>query len=562
MLIKKLENIKFLPAVLLAVIILLQSVNICRIFVNDKKSFYCDEVFSFGLANSFYQPFIESDSVRSQELHYVDEWFSGEVYRNYITVQDSQRFRYDSVWYNQSQDRHPPLFYAVLHTVCSFFPDTFSKWFGFIPNLIYFAVTQIFLYRLAKNLLKSKYYALLLCSFFGFAPATVQNTMFIRMYCMLVMWTVIFMYLHSRLANFESGNFAKDFLPIMIVTALGSLTQYLFLFVAFVTAVCFCLWYLLQKKFGIFLKYSLSMLSGVVLFFAVYPVAFRHLFLEASSPQRRFAEQFVIAVRYVFQNNLAMAEADAVWLSVFIPQILLLLLVLSAPLLFLFRKDLKKLFPKIKRFFEKVRSFFKTRHSVFSSKNFPVVMSMLFSVAMILVIVPYTVSFMDFFAERYLYIISPFVILLVLGALYKLLSKVPAGKIPALILTVLLSYNVISRMYMPKAWKSENPVDMDSMFNQNNVVVILHDKSNYDVLSTAACDLFHAGNVFFANCCDIKDDLPKINSLHSDKPTYILILPEYESYENSDYVENILSEYDYIETYMFINYYFLIYRSK
>ena len=145
MLIKKLENIKFLPAVLLAVIILLQSVNICRIFVNDKKSFYCDEVFSFGLANSFYRPFIESDSVRSQELHYVDEWFSGEVYRNYITVQDSQRFRYDSVWYNQSQDRHPPLFYAVLHTVCSFFPNTFSKWFGFIPNLIYFAVTQIFL---------------------------------------------------------------------------------------------------------------------------------------------------------------------------------------------------------------------------------------------------------------------------------------------------------------------------------------------------------------------------------------------------------------------------------
>ena len=562
MLIKKLENIKFLPAVLLAVIILLQSVNICRIFVNDKKSFYCDEVFSFGLANSFYQPFIESDSVRSQELHYVDEWFSGEVYRNYITVQDSQRFRYDSVWYNQSQDRHPPLFYAVLHTVCSFFPNTFSKWFGFIPNLIYFAVTQIFLYRLAKNLLKSKYYALLLCSFFGFAPATIQNTMFIRMYCMLVMWTVIFMYLHAKLANFESGNFAKDFLPIMIVTALGSLTQYLFLFVAFVTAVCFCLWYLLQKKFGIFLKYSLSMLSGVVLFFAVYPVAFRHLFLEASSPQRRFAEQFVIAVRYVFQNNLAMAEADAVWLSVFIPQILLLLLVLSAPLLFLFRKDLKKLFPKIKRFFEKVRSFFKTRHSVFSSKNFPVVMSMLFSVAVILVIVPYTVSFMDFFAERYLYIISPFVILLVLGALYKLLSKVPAGKIPALILTVLLSYNVISRMYMPKAWKSENPVDMNSMFNQNNVVVILHDKSNYDVLSTAACDLFNAGNVFFANCCDIKDDLPKINSLRSDKPTYILILPEYESYENSDYVENILSEYDYIETYMFINYYFLIYRSK
>ena len=538
MLIKKLENIKFLPAVLLAVIILLQSVNICRIFVNDKKSFYCDEVFSFGLANSFYQPFIESDSVRSQELHYVDEWFSGEVYRNYITVQNSQRFRYDSVWYNQSQDRHPPLFYAVLHTVCSFFPNTFSKWFGFIPNLIYFAVTQIFLYRLAKNLLKSKYYALLLCSFFGFAPATVQNTMFIRMYCMLVMWTVIFMYLHSRLANFESGNFAKDFLPIMIVTALGSLTQYLFLFVAFVTAVCFCLWYLLQKKFGIFLRYSLSMLSGVVLFFAV------------------------IAVRYVFQNNLAMAEADAVWLSVFIPQILLLLLVLSAPLLFLFRKDLKKLFPKIKRFFEKVRSFFKTRHSVFSSKNFPVVMSMLFSVAVILVIVPYTVSFMDFFAERYLYIISPFVILLVLGALYKLLSKVPAGKIPALILTILLSCNVISRMYMTKYWKSEKPVDMDSMFNQNNVVVILHDKSDYGVLSTAACDLFNAENVFFANCCDIKDDLPKINSLRSDKPTYILILPEYESYENSDYVENILSEYDYIETYMFINYYFLIYRSK
>lgn len=261
---EKRKEYRRLPIILLAVIILVQIIHIGYRFVSEKTSYHCDELYSYGLSNSFYQPFLEGSDVYSGDFQNVNEWFSGKEYREYLTVQKGEQFRYDSVWYNQSKDRHPPLFYAVLHTVCSFFPDTFSFWYGMIPNLIYFAVMQFFLYKLSRNILKSKYLSLLLCLFWGFTPAAVNNTLFIRMYCMLAMWTVILMYLHSKLYQKQEPPRGREFIPLVIVTALGALTQYLFLFVAFVTAVCFCIRYLLKKQRKAFLLYGCSMLGGRV----------------------------------------------------------------------------------------------------------------------------------------------------------------------------------------------------------------------------------------------------------------------------------------------------------
>ena len=177
----KIRQIKFLPVLILAVIIILQIANITNVIVNKKKGYHSDEIYSYGLSNSFYQPFISSDYFSQTEYKNVDEWISGQMLRDYVTVQPGETFRYDSVWYNQANDRHPPLYYAVLHTICSFFPNTYSPVFGYIINYICFIVMQVFLYKLALNMLKSKYLALLLCCFWGFSTGATDLTIFIRM---------------------------------------------------------------------------------------------------------------------------------------------------------------------------------------------------------------------------------------------------------------------------------------------------------------------------------------------------------------------------------------------
>ena len=47
-----------------------------------------------------------------------------------------------------NMDVHPPLFYIVLHTICSCFSGSFSKWFGIIPNIFYYGITTILGHRI------------------------------------------------------------------------------------------------------------------------------------------------------------------------------------------------------------------------------------------------------------------------------------------------------------------------------------------------------------------------------------------------------------------------------
>lgn len=594
--IQKLRDFKFLPIIILSIIIVVQIGNICNIFVNEKKLYHCDEIYSYGLANGFYQPFIESENVYSDDFQYVNKWFSGEVYKNYITVQEGQRFRYDSVWYNQSQDRHPPLFYTVLHTICSFFPDTFSFWFGFIPNLIYFAVTQIFLYKLARNILKSRYLALLFCLFWGFTSAAVNNTLFIRMYCMLTMWTVILMYLHSKMYVTKEKDLLKQLIPIIIVTALGGLTQYLFYIVAFIIAVCFCLRYLFQKRFKIFFAYGFSMLGGVLIAFAVFPASIGHMFSEGDNAQKsQFLHQITLSFRYMFSDIFSMGKLSLVWLAIFLPPFLGILIVMSLPLLFLFRKSpkLRAFFSKIKQWgvnlFLKIRNFKVNRFKEKIGKVNPIMVIMLLAVLVIIAVSSYTVSYLIGFANRYLYIIYPFAALFIFALLCMIFSRAKYSREIMTVLSLFLAVNSIINGVLVSYWSYDNDIGLNTLFENSNVVVVFDFHDDAGELSAFSYELYNAENVFITDYVEMKDDLKAIGSAAPDVPLYVML----NTYGSSDdekgksfyhmayngevnqlvtaYAEDYMNEYikydvadryEYIGEYQFIKGDFLVYRLQ
>ena len=144
-------------AVLLALIMAVQLVYTVGVF-NSKKTFHTDEMWSYGLANSdgrpflFMQPRIALSHHQGQRMYNFDEWVDGSYYKDYLVVKENERFRYDTVIYNQTLDMHPPLYYSILHTICSFFPEQFSWYFGLSINLVSLCITQIFLYLLAYGM--------------------------------------------------------------------------------------------------------------------------------------------------------------------------------------------------------------------------------------------------------------------------------------------------------------------------------------------------------------------------------------------------------------------------
>ena len=92
-----------------------------------KYAFHVDELWSYGLSNSYDRPQLCNYSTY-QELKDdgYNVWFSANDFKEYLTVQKGETFSYDKVVYNQKNDSHPPLFYAILHTISSLNTDSFS----------------------------------------------------------------------------------------------------------------------------------------------------------------------------------------------------------------------------------------------------------------------------------------------------------------------------------------------------------------------------------------------------------------------------------------------------
>ncbi len=447
---------KYIIALVLTLVILLQLISITNVIVNEKKGYHSDETYSYGLANSFYQPFISSDTVYSNYEEtdgiFVNVWHSGDELRNYITVQPGQQFRYDSVWYNQSQDRHPPLYYTVLHTICSFFPNTFSPVFGYLINYICFIVTQIFLYKLSRNLLKSKFLALLVCVLWGFSGGAVDLTIFIRMYGMLTMFCVILMYLHTKLYAYQGTPPKRIYFQLFIITTCGALTQHLFLVAAFVTAVCFCIYYLIKKQFKNFFKYGFSMLGGALLTFVIFPPEFSQLFSEGESSGSFgfFWNQMQWSKRLIQSGVFGWTGSEWIYLLYLVPTFLGIVILFSVPMLYLLRDK-----PKVQNILQSIKALPKRIGSVSWKKlpkrfwNFlknvnPVFYILIINILVVCALTSYSLIFATMsYVNRYLFIIYPLVAVVLVCLISLILTKAKHQKmIVSVILMSLIVYSV------------------------------------------------------------------------------------------------------------------------
>ncbi len=253
----------------LAAIIVLQLV-VVFCFAVQKQGYFIDEISSYVLANSYYN--VKNYSLSS----IVNKWTDGEFFSNLVKVSESHRFAYDSVFYNQRFDTHPPFYYLLLHTICSFFPESFSKWYGLAINIIFFVVCDIFLFLLSKKIFSNQCLALLPSLVWGFSAGAVSDVIFIRMYMLLTMLTMMFTYFHFVI--WEKGQSTKTLISIFLVTLSGFMTQYYFLIYVFFLAAGYCLLKIFQKKWKPFLIYMATMFGALLTGYLIFPFSIDHIF--------------------------------------------------------------------------------------------------------------------------------------------------------------------------------------------------------------------------------------------------------------------------------------------
>lgn len=268
----KVNKGSFLVALILSVLV----VFIGLFIMSKKQDLDFDEVGSFGLANNTYQLDIEDYKIYTGE----------ELLLKYAAVKSGEEFNVKNVFFNQTMDTHPPIYYLILNFVCSLRKNTFSMWYGLIINLILMVVLFWEMRYVFDLVISDKNMSTILSLISFFTYGFINELVFIRMYVLLSVISLGFaiLIINAIRANASSQlpkqqkNQIIFLIKFFSICVLGILTQYHFAVFAFYFSLVFAI-YLIQKKEIKLL--CLTILSGILAIsvsFAIFPGIINHIF--------------------------------------------------------------------------------------------------------------------------------------------------------------------------------------------------------------------------------------------------------------------------------------------
>ena len=191
-------------------------------------------------------------------------------------MDDGNRFNYKMVWENQAKDVHPPLYYCLVHTVCSLFPGVFSRWFAGIINVIFGLLSLYVLRKLAFNLTQSEEFKLIASIGFILSACILSEMTMLRMY-IVALFCVSFV-TNLLVEQMDKGANAKFYCELFSVTLLGALTHYYFLiYLAFLSAT-YCIYLLHMKRIREMLTYVVIMACDAACALLLFPQMLNHMF--------------------------------------------------------------------------------------------------------------------------------------------------------------------------------------------------------------------------------------------------------------------------------------------
>ena len=242
----------------LAVIIIV-SLSVSFIFMAVKQGYHEDELLTYNLANS------------SKQLGVDGEWNLPDDFNEYLTAGE-HRFDYKNVYDNQVIDAsHPPLYYALVHTVCSFFPDVFSRWLAFAINVVMMTGSLILLYKIGKRVTGNNLYALIGVGGYALSIACITTTIYLRMYASLTFWVLAFLYVTLRMYDRKNEIKIPDCALLLVTVVAGVLTQYYFILCAGLIGLIMLIYKIKDRYIKSLIVYVAVAFAGAGIALAIYP---------------------------------------------------------------------------------------------------------------------------------------------------------------------------------------------------------------------------------------------------------------------------------------------------
>lgn len=260
------------------IIIILILIGIRVYFGYQKEDFFMDETFSYTLMNMK-----EGAGMIQTAPEFNNIWISGKKIKNMLVVSKDEVLRYDIVYYNQTQDVHPPLYYFLLHTASALSFGNFTKWTGIILNILIFIGISFVLYVIGKKVFKSTIWAIVLVAIYGVSAGAIFSTIFIRMYELLILFVLLYL---NKVIDILKKNIIdkeditkKDMLELVTIFVLGMLTHYHFIIISvLISLVLFIIMLFKKVKISRICTYVGINILGLLIYSAIYPSFYTHMF--------------------------------------------------------------------------------------------------------------------------------------------------------------------------------------------------------------------------------------------------------------------------------------------
>jgi len=305
------KNISKKEIIFLILIILIQTI-IFVVVGMQKEYLHIDEAFSMGLTNY--------DHIKLQDTEgFYNTWHDGEYFKDYLIVNEDEKFDFSPVYENQKNDVHPPFYYLLLRLAMEFHVGEFSMWSGIILNIVIYVFVTIFMYLIMKKILEDEKHCIeksaIFASVSSLVISSITNVMYIRMYALSALNVLITTYLHIKLFDSKETNF-KLLFAIGFSALIGSLTHYYYLFYLGILFIMFVIKYIKEKRYKELRSYFFTMVIAAVFSLLIFPYSIKHLFfgyrgqgalsnmLNVSEFIKSIGRYLLIINRYTFNNLL------------------------------------------------------------------------------------------------------------------------------------------------------------------------------------------------------------------------------------------------------------------
>lgn len=162
-------------------------------FGGQKSFLMCDELFTYTSSNNA--------EIQAFDMP-LNEWLDREWYLSQGAAMEGHTFEYAIPYRNQEADVHPPIYYFLMHTLCSLVPGKIVFGLGVGLNIFFMLGCTVLLYLLAKEIFKNTRIGILVSALFGVTYGACNMVLFVRMYTIvaffLAAWYFVKLWLEKR----------------------------------------------------------------------------------------------------------------------------------------------------------------------------------------------------------------------------------------------------------------------------------------------------------------------------------------------------------------------------